>query len=46
MGDPTCEKIKTLVSYLLVGMHMHTFCGFVDDRNAQGPGKAPAAPVR
>jgi hypothetical protein len=30
MGNPTCEKMKTLVSYLLVGMRMYTFCGFAD----------------
>jgi hypothetical protein len=30
MGDPTCEKIKTFVSYLLVGMGIYTFCGFAD----------------
>jgi hypothetical protein len=30
MGDPICDKIKTFVSYLLVGMGMYTFCGFAD----------------
>jgi hypothetical protein len=30
MGNPTCEKMKTLVSYLLVGMRMYTFCGFAE----------------
>ena len=30
MGNPTCEKMKTLVIYLLVGMHMYTFCSFAD----------------
>ena len=30
IGNPTWEKIKTLVSYLLVGMCMYTFCSFAD----------------
>ena len=30
IGDPTCEKMETIMSYVLVGMVMYTFCGFTD----------------
>jgi hypothetical protein len=38
MGDPTCKKTETMVSYVLVGMHMYTFCGFADVENGDFAG--------